>query len=117
MVPLCGCLTEHAHFFAGMLSLQVVSDGRIPRNFSRHLINLLNHLLLTTVLLTTSLNSFTTLLWIRLRWTESRYDLIKEVHMFKKYNHAGMKTEGCGENRSVTLLWNIKHEKVEGKSN
>ncbi len=54
---------------------------------------------------------------IRLRWTESRYDLIKEVHMFKKYNHAGMKTEGCGEHRSVTLLWNIKHERIEGKSN
>lgn len=89
---------EHAHLCAAMpLSLQVVSDG------SWHLINLSNHLLLTTVLLTTSLNSFMTLPSIRLRWTESRYDLIKEVHMFKKYNHGGMKTKGCGEHRSVTL--------------
>lgn len=53
------------------------------RRSNGHLINLSCLSLLTTILPVTPFNSLMTLLSVRLRRTESRYDLIKRVHMFK----------------------------------
>lgn len=53
------------------------------RRSNGHLINLSCLNLLTTILPVTPFNSLKTLLSVRLRRTESRYDLIKTVHMFK----------------------------------